>query len=227
MARSRLVMTVLGAAAVLAVAGCGSVTAADAGSASHAGAGAGGAAASPSGGGSTVPGPGQANGTGGPIGTVPGQLCATAGTVNQVLITRTGMAAPMLPSGARISAFVTSANPPSPGLVVKDAGPARALAKAICGLPTMTGAVLHCPQLGLSSYRLSFTVGGRILPSVIVQPTGCLTVTGAGPVRSAARDSAFLKLLASMVGPLPLPGAVHLPGTAVSGAQLRPLAAVR
>jgi hypothetical protein len=231
MARSKLVMTVLGAAAVLAVAGCGSVTAADAGSASHASATAGsaasgGAAASPSGG-STSPSPGQVNGTGGPIGAVDGLLCAAPAAVNRVLITRTGMSGPMLPSGPRISAFVTSANPPTPGLVVKDAGPARALAKAVCGLPAMTGTVLHCPKLGLPGYRLTFTAGGRILPAVLVQPSGCLTVTGAGPVRTAARSSACLKLLTSMAGPLPLPGAVHLPGTAVSGGPLRPLAALR
>ncbi|HMH91771.1 MAG TPA: hypothetical protein VK586_11895, partial [Streptosporangiaceae bacterium] len=81
------------------------------------------------------------------------------------------------------------------------------------------------PKLGAASFRLAFTAGGRVLPVVIVQPSGCLTVTGAGPVRSAARSSAFLKLLTSMAGPLPLPGAVHLPGTAVSGGPLRPPAA--
>jgi hypothetical protein len=144
--------------------------------------------------------------------------------VSQVIITRTGFAVPVLPSDPRISAYVTSGTPPSPGLLVKGAGPARALAKALCGLPTMTGGILHCPKMGATSVRLSFTAGSRVLPVVIVQPSGCLTVTGAGPVRSAARSSAFLKLLTSMAGPLPLPGAVHLPGGAVSGGPLRPLA---
>jgi hypothetical protein len=229
MVRSKLVLTVLGAAAALAVAGCGSVTAADAGSASgqssattSPGAG-GGASASPSGG-SAAPSPGQANGTGGPIGGVSGLLCSAPGAVSQVIITRTGFAVPVLPSNPRISAYVTSGTPPSPGLLVKGAGPARALAKALCGLPTMTGGILHCPKMGATSVRLAFTAGSRVLPVVIVQPSGCLTVTGAGPVRSAARSSAFLKLLTSIAGPLPLPGAVHLPGTAVSGGPLRPLA---
>jgi hypothetical protein len=228
MARSKLVMTVLGAAAALAVAGCGSVTAADAGSASgHASAttspGGGGAAASPSGG--AAPSPGQVNGTGGPIGGVSGLLCAAPGAVNGVIITRTGFSGPLLPAGPRISAFLTSAGPPSPGLVVQGAGPARALAKALCGLPAMAGGILHCPKLSAASIRLAFTAGGRVLPAVLVQPSGCLTVTGAGPVRSAARSSSFLKLLTGMAGPLPLPGAVHLPGGAVSGGPLRPLAA--
>jgi len=233
MARSKLVMTVLGAAAVLAVAGCGSVTAADAGSASSASAapatsaGSGSAAAgSPSGGGSAASSPGQVDGTGGPVGGVSGLLCSAPGAVSQVLISRTGFAVPVLPTNPRTSAFLTSANPPSPGIVVKGAGPARALAKAVCGLPAMTGAILHCPKLGATSVRLSFIASGRVLPVVIVQPAGCLTVTGAGPVRSAARSSAFLKLLTSMAGPLPLPGAVHLPGGAVSGAPLRPLASL-
>ena len=231
MARSTLVMTVLGAAAVLAAAGCGSVTAADAGSASSAGAttspGSGAAAASPSGGSSAAPGPGQVNGTGGPVGGVSGLLCSAPGAVSQVLITRTGFAVRVLPTNPRTSAFLTSANPPSPGIVVKGAGPARALAKALCGLPAMTGGILHCPKLGATSVRLAFLDGRRVLPAVIIQPSGCLTVTGAGPVRTAARSSAFLKLLASIVGPFPLPGAVHLPGTAVSGGPLRPLAALR
>ena len=134
MARSTLVMTVLGAAAVLAAAGCGSVTAADAGSASSAGAttspGSGAAAASPSGGSSAAPGPGQVNGTGGPVGGVSGLLCSAPGAVSQVLISRTGFAVPVLPTNPRTSAFLTSGTPPSPGIVVKGAGPARALAKA-------------------------------------------------------------------------------------------------
>jgi hypothetical protein len=228
MARSTLVMTVLGAAAVLAVAGCGSVTAADAGSASSAGAttspGSGAAAASPSGGSSAAPAPGQVNGTGGPVGGVSGLLCSAPGAVSQVLITRTGFAVRVLPTNPRTSAFLTSGTPPSPGIVVKGAGPARALAKALCGLPAMTGGILHCPKLGATSVRLAFLDGRRVLPAVIIQPSGCLTVTGAGPVRTAARSSAFLKLLTSMAGPLPLPGAVHLPGGAVSGGPLRPLA---
>jgi uncharacterized protein YceK len=223
MARSKLVMTVLGMAAVLAVAGCGSVTAADAGSASAA-SGHASATTSPGGGGSAAASPGQVNGTGGPLGSASGPLCSAPGAASQVIITRTGAAGPWQPAGSRTSAFVTSARPPSPGLIIKGAVQARALATALCGLPAMTGGVLHCPLQGAVSYRLAFTTGGRLLPAVIVRASGCETVTGAGPVRSAVRSSAFMKLLASMAGPVSLPGAVHLPGGAVSGGPLRPLA---
>jgi hypothetical protein len=232
MARSKLVMTVLAAAAALAVAGCGSVAA----DAAHVSAASGHASAttSPSGTDSSAASPEAVN-PGGPLRGVSGLLCSAPGAASQVLITRTGAGGPVLPSGPRVSAFLTSATPPSAfltsatpppaGPVVRGVAQARALAKALCALPTMAGGLLHCPQQTTASYQLTFTAGGRLLPAVIVRPSGCLTVTGAGAVRSAGRSSAFLKLLASMAGPLPLPGAVHLPGTAVSGGPLRPLAA--
>jgi hypothetical protein len=241
MARSKLVMTVLAAAAALAVAGCGSVAA----DAAHVSAASGHASATttPSGTDSAAASPEAVN-PGGPLRGVSGLLCSAPAAASQVLITRTGAGGPVLPSGPRVSAFLTSATPPSAflnsapppsafltsgtpppaGPVVKGAVQARALAKALCALPTMAGGLLHCPQQVTASYELTFTAGGRLLPVVIVRPSGCLTVTGAGAVRSAARDSAFLKLLASMAGPVPLPGAQHLPGTAVSGGPLRPLA---
>lgn len=256
MTRSTLVLTVLGAAAALAVVGCGSVAAPGASDAGNASAASGRASATTGPGGSTRPGgttgpsgttgpgaaapsPGQANGTGGPLGGVSGLLCAAPGSVSQVMITRAGFGGPVLPSGPRVAAFrapgagrpagpaayLTSGTPPSAGPVVLGHARASALAKAVCGLPLMSGGLLHCPLQTTASYRLTFTAGGRLLPAVIVRPSGCLTVTGAGGPRSAARDSGFLKLLAGMAGPLPLPGAQHLPGAAVGGGPLRPLAA--
>ena len=220
MARSKLVMTVLGAAAALAAAGCGSVAAgaSHAGAASGSGSATGGPAATPS----STASPGQVNGTGGPI-ALAGQLCSAPGSVSQVSVTRTGVADPVLPSGPRVAAFVTSATSASPGPVVKGAAQASALAKAVCGLPAVTGGVVHCPLESTDGYRLFFTSDGRLLPVVIVQASGCRTVIGAGPARSAASSPAFLKLLASMAGPVALPGAGHLPGTSVSGDPLRAL----
>jgi hypothetical protein len=236
MGRSKLVLTVLGAAAALAVAGCGSVAAADAGHVSGAsgpaGAGSaasGGASASTSpasgGGAAASSGPVSRGGPVRPIGGVSGLLCSAPGAASQVVITRMGAGDPVLPSGPRVSAFLASGTVPSPHLVVKGAAAARELAKAICGLPFTAAGPLHCPRQTTASYRLSFTAGDRVVPAVLVEPSGCEMVTGAGAVRSAARSPAFLKLLASMAGPLPLPGPGHLPGTTVSGAQFRPLAA--
>jgi hypothetical protein len=232
MARSKLVMTVLGAAAALAVAGCGSVAAADAGHVSGAG-GPASAASGPASATTSPPGSGAAASSGPisrggpvrPIGGVSGLLCSAPGAASQVVITRIGAGEPVLPSGPRVSAFRVPATAPTPHLVVKGAVAAQALARALCGLPFTAAGPLHCPRQISASYRLSFTAGGRLIPAVIVEPSGCEMVTGAGAPRSAARSPAFLKMLASMAGPLPLPGPGHLPGTTVSGGQFRPLAA--
>jgi hypothetical protein len=236
MARSKLVLTVLGAAAALA-AGCGSV-AADAGNASGTGHSSAQAsatarpAASGSGSGSAAAGPGQANAVGGPIRGVSQLLCSAPGAASQVIITRTGAGGPITPGGTAVSAYrsaaVRSAVP-----VVKGAAQASALARAVCGLPAMPRGILRCPNLTSPGYQLTFSADGRLLPAVLVQPTGCETVTGAGAVRSAASRPSFLKLLTSMAGPLPLPGSVHLPGNAhlpgrtAGGAPLRPAGAAQ
>jgi hypothetical protein len=214
MVRSKLVLTVLGAAAALAAAGCGSV-AADAGNASgagHSGRPAS-AAARPGGSGSAAAGRGQANAVGGPIRGVSQLLCSAPAAASQVIITRTGTAGPITPGGVAVSAYRSGATRPAVP-VVKGAVQAKTLAQAVCGLPAMPRGLLRCPNLTTPGYQLTFSAGGRLLPAVLVQPSGCETVTGAGAVRSAASRPSFLKLLASMAGPLPLPGSVHLPGNA-------------
>jgi hypothetical protein len=218
MARSKLVLTVLGAAAALAVAGCGSVTA----SASHASAAGGHASATARPGGSSsaassaaaassAPAKGQPNAVGGPIRGVSQPLCSAPGSASQVVITKTGTAGPLTPGGPVVAAYRSG----TPASVVKGAAEASALARAVCGLPAMTGGVVRCPQLDGVSYQLTFTAGGRLLPAVVVQPSGCQTVTGAGVVRTAASRPAFLKLLVSMAGVVRVPGVAHLPGASV------------
>ncbi|MGH3277350.1 MAG: hypothetical protein ACRDNZ_23865, partial [Streptosporangiaceae bacterium] len=204
-------------AAVLAAAGCGSV-AAPSGNASPASPGSGpGSPGSGSASGSSSAGasPGQDNGTSGPL-QLSQILCGAPGSASQVVITKAANG-PVLPTGPRVAAAVqTSPEPPAfppQRPLVKGAAQASALAKAICGLPGMPAGVLRCPQRTPVIYRLTFTVDGRLLPVVTVQPSGCETVAGAGIVRTASTRPAFWKLLASMVGPVPLPGAVHLPGT--------------
>jgi hypothetical protein len=218
MARSKLVLTVLGAAAALAAAGCGSVTA----SASHASAAGGHASATARPGGSSnagsaaassAPAKGQPNAVGGPIRGASQPLCSAPGSASQVVITKTGTAGPLTPGGPVVAAYRSG----TPASVVKGAAEASALARAVCGLPAMTGGVVRCPQLDGVSYQLTFTAGGRLLPAVVVQPSGCQTVTGAGVVRTAASRPAFLKLLVSMAGVVRVPGVAHLPGASVGG----------
>jgi hypothetical protein len=228
MARSKLVLAVLGAAAALAAAGCGSVTA-SAGHASAAGgqtsaagghtsAGGGHASATASAGGgssaaSSAPAKGQPNAVGGPIRGASQPLCSAPGSASQVVITKTGTAGPLTPGGPVVAAYRSG----TPASVVKGAAEASELARAVCGLPAMTAGVVRCPQLDGVSYQLTFTAGGRLLPAVVVQPSGCQTVTGAGVVRTAASRPAFLQLLISMAGVVRVPGVAHLPGASVGG----------
>jgi hypothetical protein len=86
----------------------------------------------------------------------------------------------------------------------------HALAQAICGLPKFPTEPINCPALYAGSYQLTFTSDGRKLPPVVIQESGCRTVTGAGPVRWADGESAFWKLLTKLAGPPVLPPG-HLP----------------
>jgi hypothetical protein len=221
MARSHWLAIAALAAATLA-AGCGSVAApaTSAGNASSASGTAtpGGTA---SGSGSATASPGQPSGTGGGPLALSQLLCSAPGSASQVIITRSAVGSPVLPSGPRVAAAQVSPEPPasprpSAGPVVRGAAQASALAKAICGLPEMPGGVLRCPNLSPVDFLLSFTVDGRMVPPVTIKPSGCEAVSGAGAVRTAATRPAFWKLLGTITGPVPLPGAIHLPGTSVS-----------
>jgi hypothetical protein len=92
-------------------------------------------------------------------------------------------------------------------------GPARAqaVARALCALPPMPRGMVHCPALLVgTTYLLRFTAGGRRLPPVTIEATGCEVVTGVGPARWAATSPGFWRVLAT---------AAHLrpPGWSVFG----------
>jgi hypothetical protein len=195
----------------LALAGCGSVVAADAGNAGS------GSTAAPSAG--TVP-PGQV-------------LCARPAAASRVTVARTGFPRPIGPvrqAGAS-SGQAQAAPSGKPGAlrrpefvvkVVTSAARVHALAQAVCALPALPRGPINCPALIIGSYQLTFTVAGRKLPVVSAQLSGCEVVTGAVFVRSASTRPAFWKLLAKIAGPAAgLP--VHLPGTpVVPGSPLQP-----
>jgi hypothetical protein len=203
----------------LALAGCGSVVAADAGNAGNSG----------SGHTATVP-----------AGQV---LCARPAAASRVVIARTPFPRPILPvrqaPAAGSAGQTQSAQPsqptksgkPAAGLqprpatvkVVTSAPRVLALARAVCALPRLPRGPINCPALVTGSYQLTFTVAGRKLPVVSAQLSGCEVVAGAGVVRTAAARPAFWRLLAKIAGPaVGLP--VHLPGAPVSpGGPFRPL----
>jgi hypothetical protein len=233
---------VAGAAAVaaLALAGCGSVTAAQS------------AAQAPDSSSATAP-----------AAIAPSHLlCAGPGAVSQVAIVRTGLLPRVLPAqqnepaGSRPTApprkdivrlppqpyqtpgpgvpvppgtsFTPAPprpsagpsepirpRPPSASTLVTSAAKARALAWSVCGLPAFPRVPVNCPALIAGTYRLSFTADGRKLPVVTVLDSGCQTVTGLGTVRTAATRPGFWKLLSGLAGgPIEEPG--HLPGAPVS-----------
>jgi hypothetical protein len=75
---------------------------------------------------------------------------------------------------------------------------ARAVARALCGLPAFPRGVINCPaQLAGTTYLLRFTADGRRLSAVTIEATGCEAVTGVGPVRWAAKSPGFWRTLAT------------------------------
>ena len=102
-------------------------------------------------------------------------LCRDAATVTRLVVNRNrGFKVPELEPAFPIQVTVTD-----PAMV-------RAVARALCGLPDVPRGVYHCPALLLgTAYTLHFSVGGRPLPVVTINSTGCETVTGVGPVRRA------------------------------------------
>jgi hypothetical protein len=84
-----------------------------------------------------------------------------------------------------------------PRVIVTNVAAARSVAEAVCALSRMPKGIVSCPMellLG-TSYQLTFTAAGRVLPLVTAEATGCEQVTGAGPVRQAASSAGFWQAL--------------------------------
>ena len=86
---------------------------------------------------------------------------------------------------------------PFPGQVtVASPAGARAVARALCALPPMPRGVFGCPALLVgTTYQLGFTAGGRRLPAVTIEATGCQVVTGVGQARWATTSPGFWRVL--------------------------------
>ncbi len=133
-----------------------------------------------------------------------GPVCRSQAAVSAVRVTRIpslsqlGRSKPLPPVGPRIT--------------VRDPGHARALARAVCGLPAMPHAMIYCPNDTGGGYRLVFIAAGRALHPVTVEATGCQRVTGAGsapaspapartaPVRWVMRTPEFWATFAHLTG---------------------------
>lgn len=210
----------------MAVAACGSVSASGATAGSGAPVSASGATAGPG-----APAAGaRAGETAGPADLV---LCANPAAADRVVITRSRTTYEIQPEHFQ---------PPGQRVVTAVAH-VRALATALCALPRMLKGVVNCPALFDGGYKLTFSVVGRSLPVVTIQESGCQTVTGLGPARSASTSPGFWAVLAkagsisSPIRPVFLPGSpprshcgpvlasvlgtTHCPGRAMPGGSAR------
>ena len=106
-------------------------------------------------------------------GRSPGFVCADPGAVSAVRVARI----PALSQLGQSKPLPRAV----PRITVRDPATARALARAICGLPAMPPGVLSCPIDVGGGYQLVFTAARRTPHPVTIMATGCQTVTGAGP----------------------------------------------
>lgn len=118
-------------------------------------------------------------------------LCRAAGTLTELSVTRTD-AFPQNQISFVFPPFVTST----------DVTAIASVARAACGLPDFPAGAYNCPLDYGVTYSLVFKSGTVEVGTVTADPTGCPTLTGLGPTRSA--DQSFWDQLAVALG-LPAP----------------------
>jgi hypothetical protein len=99
-----------------------------------------------------------------------GSLCAADQRVDRVAVSR------IPASSASPGGLLPSA------ITLRGAAQVRALAVALCALPTLP-AGQHCPAAVGESVRLVFAAGQRGFPPITIQESGCRSVTGMGSTR--------------------------------------------
>lgn len=86
-------------------------------------------------------------------------------------------------------------------IVVTKEARIRALDAALCGLPIMPRGTIACPSDNGVIYSLRFAGGSDTSSSVVVvDPGGCRTVTGVGPVRWAINRPSFWLAFGMAIG---------------------------
>ena len=110
---------------------------------------------------------------------------------------------------------------PNQVTVASPAG-ARAVARALCALPSFPRGFVNCPmEWPDTTYLLRFTADGRRLPAVSIEATGCEVVSGVGPARWAAKSPGFWRTLATAAGLSP-PGRSVFSGDSMSCQPVSP-----
>jgi hypothetical protein len=89
---------------------------------------------------------------------------------------------------------------PPRGITITDASQVRALAVALCALPSMPPGLQQCPADFGGVLRLVFAAGTRDFHPVQIQLSGCRAVAGIGTTRSWSQSPGFGQLLTRTVG---------------------------
>jgi hypothetical protein len=91
-----------------------------------------------------------------------------------------------------------------PGVVtVTNSAAARTVATSACALPDAPKGAQACPAEFAVSYHLVFAVRGKkgaAGEAIDVNPSGCQSVTGLGPVREAISHPSFFRILGKAMG---------------------------
>jgi len=78
---------------------------------------------------------------------------------------------------------------------VNNAASSRWAAHALCDLPSVSAGVYNCPADTGPAYTLNFVAAGYQITKVVVDPTGCETVTGMKNDRTVSRSPGFWPVL--------------------------------
>ena len=131
-------------------------------------------------------------------------LCGVVARVDRLIVTRR---APGNQLRFTFPAVVTVTNAQS----------VRAVGRAACALPIMSHGI-HCPIGSAVHYDLDFAVTGeRSMHEkiIVVNPTGCQTVSGLGAVRTTVLHQGFYRILGLAMG-LGVAGQPTFAGTGTS-----------
>ena len=139
----------------------------------------------------------SATGPTGPTG--PTGLCGSIGQIDRLVVQRIDQ----LPQNHPSFTFPTTTTITGPART-------REVAEAACALPPMPSGTFACPaDMGIV-YRLTFTGGGKELPQLQADPSGCGQVTGLGQTRWTITSSGFWPALAAAMGVTPQTTATFL-----------------
>lgn len=159
--------------------------------------------------GSAVAGSGGHGGSGGTGGSgsngaaapaAAGGVCGNRASLDKVVITRTP---------GRMTSYMRDFTPLAE-LVTKGRA-VRGLAASLCGLPPMRPGTMSCPIAFGGTLRFVFASPAQAFKPVVMESSGCRTVTGLGKVRSWARAPGAWQAVHTAItsGRLLLPLKVH------------------